>query len=145
MWIHHSDFPKIVENSLSTLTNISLVSLCIYLDHIRPLLRKPNNDKFIDLKGQQLRARQELDKIQEELQQQLGDQSIASKERQAKEHYISILSSSLSLIKQQSKMDWINLGDDSTRLFFTKSKQRKMAIYIYIFSQRLDSKSGGRF
>lgn len=122
MWSHHSDFPKIVENSLPNLTNISLVSLWSYLDQIRPLLRKLNNDKFADLKVQQLRARHELDKIRVELQQQPSDQSIASKERKAKEHYITILSSSLSLIKQQSKMDWINLGDDSTRLFFAKSK-----------------------
>jgi len=28
-------------------------------------------------------------------------------------------------------MDWLNLGDDNTRLFFTKSKQRKMATFIY--------------
>ncbi|KAJ8419448.1 hypothetical protein Cgig2_023654 [Carnegiea gigantea] len=28
-------------------------------------------------------------------------------------------------------MYWLNLGDDNTRLFFAKSKQRKMATFIY--------------
>lgn len=28
-------------------------------------------------------------------------------------------------------MDWIGLGDDSSRFFFAKAKQRKLATYIY--------------
>ena len=28
-------------------------------------------------------------------------------------------------------MEWINYGDDNTRIFFAKAKQRKLASYIY--------------
>ncbi|KAJ8419728.1 LOW QUALITY PROTEIN: hypothetical protein Cgig2_019166 [Carnegiea gigantea] len=60
-----------------------------------------------------------------------GDQLIAKQEQEARERYISIMSSSMELIKQQCKIDWIKYGDDSTRLFFAKAKQSKLSTYIY--------------
>jgi len=54
-----------------------------------------------------------------------------TQEKKARERYISILSSSMELIKQQSKLEWIKYGDDSTRLFHAKAKQRKLSTYIY--------------
>jgi len=50
---------------------------------------------------------------------------------EARDHYIRILSSSIDLIKQQSKAEWIGYGDDCTRLFFAHAKQRKLATYVY--------------
>ncbi|KAJ8431363.1 LOW QUALITY PROTEIN: hypothetical protein Cgig2_002086 [Carnegiea gigantea] len=38
---------------------------------------------------------------------------------------------SISLLQQQSKQEWIKYGDANSRLFFAKSKQRKLATYIY--------------
>ncbi|KAJ8426496.1 hypothetical protein Cgig2_029238 [Carnegiea gigantea] len=37
----------------------------------------------------------------------------------------------LDLLRQQCKMDWISYGDDCTRFFFAKAKQRKLSTYIY--------------
>ncbi|KAJ8419291.1 hypothetical protein Cgig2_000308 [Carnegiea gigantea] len=37
----------------------------------------------------------------------------------------------MSLIKQQSKIDWIKYGDNCTRFFFAKIKQRKPTTYTY--------------
>jgi len=65
------------------------------------------------------------------LQHLPGDIELQTQERAARDHYISILASSLSLIRQQSKMEWLNLGDDNTRIFFAKAKQKKMATFIY--------------
>ncbi|KAJ8420487.1 hypothetical protein Cgig2_025401 [Carnegiea gigantea] len=73
----------------------------------------------------------ELEKVQEQLQSLPEDLELATKEKEARKTYTSILSSSLALIKQQSKMDWISYGDDNTRLFHTKIKQRKLATYSY--------------
>jgi len=41
------------------------------------------------------------------------------------------LSSSMALMKQQCKMEWISCGDDNTKTFFARAKQRKLASYIY--------------
>jgi len=45
--------------------------------------------------------------------------------------YINILYSSISLLQQQCKLEWIKYGDTVSKLFFAKAKQRKLAIYIY--------------
>ena len=42
-----------------------------------------------------------------------------------------ILNSSLSLLKQQRKLEWIKYGGDNAKLFFAKAKQKKLASYIY--------------
>ncbi|KAJ8431545.1 hypothetical protein Cgig2_009623 [Carnegiea gigantea] len=52
-------------------------------------------------------------------------------EQEARDKYISILSSSLALIRQQCKIEWIKYGDDCTRFFFARAKQRKLATYIF--------------
>jgi len=52
-------------------------------------------------------------------------------EQKHREAYVTVLTSILSLIKKQYKIEWINQGDDYTRYFFAKAKQRKMASYIY--------------
>ncbi|KAJ8433476.1 hypothetical protein Cgig2_020648 [Carnegiea gigantea] len=78
-----------------------------------------------------LRARRHLEQKQLESQQHPEDKLRAQKERAARDKYISILSSSMALIKQHFKLEWIKYGDDSTRLFFAKAKQRKLSSYIY--------------
>ncbi|KAJ8434397.1 hypothetical protein Cgig2_014244 [Carnegiea gigantea] len=69
--------------------------------------------------------------IQDALQHSPGDPIISLKEEEMREKYTSILSSNLSLSKQQGKFEWIRFGDDNTKLFFAKTKQRKHASYIF--------------
>ena len=49
----------------------------------------------------------------------------------AKGKYIDILSSGMTLMQQQCKLEWISYGDDNTKTFFAEAKQRKLASYIY--------------
>ena len=37
----------------------------------------------------------------------------------------------MTLVKQQSKVDWIQYGDDCIRYFFARVKWRKLELYIY--------------
>ncbi|KAJ8426152.1 hypothetical protein Cgig2_024357 [Carnegiea gigantea] len=69
--------------------------------------------------------------IQTALQATPGVDHLLEKERELRKRYIEILSSSISLLKQQCKMARIKYGDDNIRLFFAKAKQRKLATYIY--------------
>ena len=100
MWSKHHAFPKIVERSLPNLAIGSLADLYSYLDQVRVQLKGLNKIKFADLQGQQLKARQELERIQLDVQLHPTDPHLLSLERQAREHYITILSSSLSLIRK---------------------------------------------
>ena len=106
-------------------------TLCKYLNRIKSPLKKLNGDHFSNLKDQQLRARQNLVLLQQVYQHHPGDKFKAQQEKEARKKYISILSSSMDLIKQQCKMEWIRFGDDSTRLFYAAAKQRKLSSYIY--------------
>ena len=51
-------------------------------------------------------------------------------EQEAQDKYISIVSSSLALLIQQCKIEWIKYGDDCTRFFFARVKQRNLTTYV---------------
>ncbi|KAJ8450515.1 hypothetical protein Cgig2_002200 [Carnegiea gigantea] len=53
------------------------------------------------------------------------------REKAMREHYIKLLTSVIDIIRQQCKAKWITYGDDCTRYFFARAKQRKTTLYIY--------------
>jgi len=59
-------------------------------------------------------------------------------ENLVKQNYVMITQSALSLIKQQSKAEWVRYGDECSRYFMAKIKQRKAMTCIY----RLQDKQG---
>ncbi|KAJ8420904.1 hypothetical protein Cgig2_013561 [Carnegiea gigantea] len=111
MWIKYREFHKLIDSIIPDSSNHKMLQLNKFLSQLRPLLMHLNRHSYADLKLQQVKARAELDTIQE--------------------HYIEILLSSADLIKQQCKIDWLTQGDEYTRFFFAKAKQRKLATYIY--------------
>ena len=133
MWSKHSEFANIIQAQGFIAHRPPMLSLCKYLLHIKKPLQKLNKDHFFDLKEQQARARRNLELLQQDCHLHPGDHSRAAKEKEARIRCISIISSSMDLIKQQSKLEWIKYGDDSTRLFYAKAKKRKMSTYIYTF------------
>ena len=76
-------------------------------------------------------SRNLLLQLQQEMQRSPDSESLKALETEARSNYISILSSNLALLKQQSKIDWIKYGDESTRFFYARARQRKLASYIY--------------
>ena len=98
---------------------------------MRAKLRLLNRDHFADLRSQQSKARSAMEKAQLALHNDPSNVQLHHKEKEARERYIAILSSNLSVMQQRSKMEWITQGDISTRFFFAKAKQRKLSIYIY--------------
>ena len=102
-----------------------------YLDLIKPLLAQLNRQYFADLRSQTDKAKSDLSNVQLLLQQDPTNEVLMQKEKDARKRYADILTSSLSLIQQQSKIEWIKYGDDNTRFFHAKAKQRKMASYTF--------------
>ncbi|KAJ8427302.1 hypothetical protein Cgig2_002214 [Carnegiea gigantea] len=107
MWCKHHDFNRIVESvvdsSLPPVTNEALRHL-----------RTKGSDQHSNANPSNS-----------------GDSSLFQAESYIRSKYNDILTSSMALMQQQSKIEWINYGDDNSRIFFAKAKQRKLASYIY--------------
>ncbi|KAJ8419399.1 hypothetical protein Cgig2_032985 [Carnegiea gigantea] len=102
-----------------------------YHDNLRPRLSQLNKNNYADLHKQKEKEKYKLEAIQQQIQGEPKNTDPQQREREARNHYISILSSAMDLLKQQSKLEWIKYGDDCTKLFFAKAKQRKLATYVY--------------
>jgi len=131
MWCKHPDFPKLVDLVTPLYITNPLNQLRTVMNKLQVLLSRLHKDNYVDLKAQQELAREELTRILLLLQDDPLNSRTIHVEKEARSKYISILSSSMALIKQQCKMEWISYGDDNTRTFFARAKQRKLASYIY--------------
>ncbi|KAJ8419255.1 hypothetical protein Cgig2_017470 [Carnegiea gigantea] len=101
------------------------------LNRLRSELLQPNRNKFVDLKSQQILAKQALDAIQLQLLEAPLNLDLKQEKALRRDHYIRITSSALNLIKQQSKAEWISQGNDCTKYFFVKMKHRKAETFVY--------------
>ncbi|KAJ8424252.1 LOW QUALITY PROTEIN: hypothetical protein Cgig2_007178 [Carnegiea gigantea] len=131
MWAKHKEFPSLIAPLLSSHETHTLRSLYAFLARLRPLLKRLNKRHFSNFTQQQANARDTLSSIQQLLQAKSDDTDLQAKEKEQRERYIAILTSIISLLQQQSKMEWIQYGDEGSRLFFAKAKQQKLATYIY--------------
>ncbi|KAJ8427473.1 hypothetical protein Cgig2_021883 [Carnegiea gigantea] len=121
MWAKDPSFLPLITSIKSKLpyTNPT-TKLKGFLTDTKSALQKLNKKRFADLRAQLCKARANLEGVQ--LQQ---------KEEMARAHYIHIMSSVIDIIRRQSKAEWVSYGDDCTRYFFAKIKQRKTATYIF--------------
>ena len=83
-------------------------------------LRKLNRDNFSDLHEQQHLARRQLELIQEQLHVNPQNAGLIEKEKIERERCLRVLQSSMFLIGQQSKQQWINQGDHYSKLSLQK-------------------------
>ncbi|KAJ8427758.1 hypothetical protein Cgig2_006426 [Carnegiea gigantea] len=132
IWCDDPSLKEIVqEQCRRKVKGCKMLQLYDILRSTRGPLRRLNREKFAGIHEQQQIARRELDIAQEKLHKEPINSMLEEEEKACREKYIKILKSSLSLIKQQSKLQWINQGDHCTKWFFAKMKQRQMASYVY--------------
>ncbi|KAJ8419565.1 LOW QUALITY PROTEIN: hypothetical protein Cgig2_004596 [Carnegiea gigantea] len=79
----------------------------------------------------QVKAREDLVQAQSLLRNDPLNIELQQRESKCRDHYTSINHSAISLMKQQCKAKWIGLGDESTRTFMARIKQRKAMASIY--------------
>ena len=85
-----------------------------------------------------MRARTHLSHIQGLLQQDLFNMELIQEEASSRDHYIAINHSAKLLIKQQSKAEWIGHGDEFSRVFMARIKQRKALSSIFHIKDQND-------
>ncbi|KAJ8419763.1 hypothetical protein Cgig2_030065 [Carnegiea gigantea] len=124
MWVRDPSFIPLMASIKSQLSPTDpITKMERFLKNARSALQKLNKNKYTNLRTQLCKARADLEGVQLLLSQNPGDQEWLQKADMTRTHYIHILSSS-------SKARWIGYGEDCTRYFFTKIKQRKTATYI---------------
>ena len=144
MWINDPKYKEIVQSQALKQRKGSKMQQVINLfNRLRGPLRELNRDKYADIHEHQRLARLQLEQIQEDLHGKPRDAKLIAKEKKARERYLVILKSPLSLLRQQSKQQWINQGDQPSRLFFAKMKQQKLSKYVYTINDVEGNKREG--
>ncbi|KAJ8441435.1 LOW QUALITY PROTEIN: hypothetical protein Cgig2_023621 [Carnegiea gigantea] len=132
MWAKDEIFKAIILNSMQhQKSHTCLGALKAMLCKLRHLLKQWNRTRYADIYAQQAKAREELTTIQTQLHRDPVNGDPLQKEIKCRDHYVSITHSAISLLKQQGKADWIAYGDECSRFFMSRIKQRKAMTYIY--------------
>ena len=108
-----------------------LLALKHLLCNLEGPLGQLNKHKYADIYSQQARAKDILIQAQVSLQNDPFNAELVQQDNMARQNYVMITQSALSLIKQQSKAEWVGYGDDCSRFFMAKIKQRKAMTSIY--------------
>ncbi|KAJ8432352.1 hypothetical protein Cgig2_014971 [Carnegiea gigantea] len=121
MWSKDHKFQTIVREAIHRKKGgTKMLRLLHPLNHL-------NANRFRDIYTQLEISRAQLENTQGQLHHEPLNEELQAKERAERAKYLDILDSSIMLMRQQSKLEWINSGDHYTKLFFAKMKQRKQA------------------
>ncbi|KAJ8421570.1 hypothetical protein Cgig2_032980 [Carnegiea gigantea] len=132
MWARDIDYLPLVKSQLPASSHKGpYQSLKMFLWNTKKALQQLNKNHYADLKTQQSIARAELERTHLLLQANPMNPQLLQKEKELRDHYSRVLSSMTDIIRQQCKAEWITYGDECTRYFFAKAKQRKTALYIF--------------
>lgn len=131
MWCVDPKFQRIaIDAHSSKPTRTPMCQLKEFLKVMKRPLKKLNKDSFADIHQQGKLCRAELECIQQQIHQGPLNTPFEEKEREVRTKHVKLLGSSISPIKQQSAAHQISYGDQCTRFFITKIKQRKLASYV---------------
>ena len=133
MWIRDASFLHLVASHVpeASLQKEPYSSLYWYLFNTRKGLKLLNKNHYADLRLQLSKTRNELENVQSLVLADPMNKQLAQKEANQRGHYTLILSSVVDILRQQCKADWLAYGDECTRYFFAKAKQRKTASYFF--------------
>ncbi|KAJ8427731.1 hypothetical protein Cgig2_010249 [Carnegiea gigantea] len=88
-------------------------------------------NKLYDIHNSQDNDREKLTQIQWQLYQDPHNSSLMWSKQQCRLEYLSLMKYSLSLMREQSNLDWLHYGDRCTKFFFVKLRWKRMSTYVY--------------
>ncbi|KAJ8445791.1 hypothetical protein Cgig2_027872 [Carnegiea gigantea] len=113
MWSKHPEFHSIIQKAIPPIHGPASKQLELFLSNLRPRLNQLNKNSYADLHEQKAKAKTTVEAIQQQMIEDRGNSPTAKGKG------------------GQNKIEWIKYGDNCTRLFFAKAKQRKLATYVY--------------
>ncbi|KAJ8423094.1 hypothetical protein Cgig2_023476 [Carnegiea gigantea] len=131
MWIRDPKFLPLIKSLMPMKVHHPWQQLRSFMRRAQQALSKLNKDKYHDLRAQLELAGATLEQTQQELMAKPTCVDLLQKEKDQRQHYITIGTSVTDILRQQSKATEISYGDGCNRFFFAKVKQRKIETYVY--------------
>ncbi|VFQ77372.1 unnamed protein product [Cuscuta campestris] len=131
MWTLDPAFPRIVAEVWDKEHGgHSMYQIIQKLKQLKDPLRQLNRRKYKSLDNQIDELRSKLHTLQERLKQNDSNTKDLEMEKDLKKELHNMLRANFLMKTQQSKVDWISMGDQNTKLFYAWIKKRKMQNHI---------------
>ncbi|XP_019252693.1 PREDICTED: uncharacterized protein LOC109231488 [Nicotiana attenuata] len=125
VWADHKEFTQLVEEAWQQCQDPWLMrGTWRKLKRLRPKLKTLNNREFRNAEQKMEDAREEIKKIQRQIQQKFDD-VLQAQERDALQKLKKWSMIEESIMKQKSRDKWIKLRDANTKYFSAVMKERK--------------------
>lgn len=119
IWADHPDFIPVVRGVWCKYVKGSpLFRICSKLRSIKPKFKALNKKHFSDISVRTSCAKEDLDRVQFQLDKYLGDSNLQSLERDLCANFAKLCKEKESFATQKSRIQWLSLGDSNSRFFF---------------------------
>ncbi|XP_060968772.1 uncharacterized protein LOC133036260 [Cannabis sativa] len=141
MWSSYPSFrSKVYEMWNKQIYGTKMYQVVSKLKSLKPILKEINKAGFSDIHSAVQRAKDELENVQQQLQQNPLDVGMLDREITARAKLVQVQQDYSAFLQQKAKVTWVQNGDLNTAIFHASIKQR--ARHNQIFS--IESKNGTR-
>ncbi|KAF5193156.1 Dnase i-like superfamily protein [Thalictrum thalictroides] len=120
-WLENKEFKALVEETWDcAVSGNPMMKLYTKLKLLKGKLKEWSKQNFSDLHEKVVKAREDLERIQREIQAHPLDIQLASMESSALEEYNKVAAAEESSLRQKSSASWALLGDENTSFFHKK-------------------------
>lgn len=131
-WVEHPDFFKVVRESWnSSVAGNPMLIFTTKLKRLKKCLREWSKDNFSDLKGQILKAKEKLVRVQGQIQTDPLNSDLAREERTTLEEYARLSRAQESNFRQKARINWLQLGDNNSKCFFQVRRSRNRILSVH--------------
>ncbi|KAG5524001.1 hypothetical protein RHGRI_030865 [Rhododendron griersonianum] len=102
-----------------------MLRLSLKLRWLKPVLRDLNANCFSNISGRVMKARTQMENLQNLCSQNLGNESLREMEKEAVRVFMELSATEESFKKQKSRVTWLALGDQNTKLFHRKVRSNR--------------------
>lgn len=125
-WADHPSFlPLVQEVWREEVRGSPMFQLCTKLKSLKRKLKELNNLHFSDIQGRVMQAKARMDSLQRQIQDNPTDPYLCAEEVVAVKNYGDLCRAEESFLRQKSRVQWLNLGDQNTEFFFRMVKSRQ--------------------
>ena len=122
-WVDHPEFLSVVTRAWDiNVHGTPMFRLCCKLKNVKLALKKFNVEHFSKISWRVLEIRNDLDRVQCALQDHPSDPALLAEKARLSLSYGVLSRAEEGFNRQKSRVQWLNLGDQNSKFFFTAMK-----------------------